>query len=419
MSNLNIHPVLKGAQVLVFIAAMAVLSVALKTLFRQGPFHGLKKMNTSEVLEQSTQRFPMIDFVVLEPSIRSTMHWSVLSIFRFAPWVNKVHVQNSQASDSDQDQDKKVKTLLESFQQGKNSRVVEIPQGMSLTEYCRTTPLLAEHFVVLNPHYVLNNYVYPWHFLVLDKIGYSPVWRNCRCGVVSLTRTLFNENCYHAHHNTIQQQLWHALKTGAEKNALRYQDNEDHFFSACSTKALLTSTRRVQTFKDEEFQLWLGDDRKKYDLVDTSKEEQPVQLFLVHDKDDVITYQDMFKVTPPICIWIHRNPSDHDLLTFRQRAYSMNAIFLDLDGKKYKWNVETLTAEIMRVVPKAVGVPFKYERVCSYAKKDDFTEDLLNEVANKLAAGYQCPFEPLSASAFADSSQEKIQSPEERRLRHL
>lgn len=383
--TLQIHPVF---QILIFILSCAVLILALEALLDRGPFSELQQASVQELLDQIQQRYPPLDVVIMDPAVKSESHWASLSVFRFAPWVRRVHLLHETTNESSSSNT----SGWQHYQEFRTARTVTVPPQTSFVDYCLTSPLLSDFFIVLEPHYVFNNYVFPWHFIYADMKGYSPIWRNCRCGVTTLSRDLFNEVAYHPELKGMTR-VWHAVRQGVATQRIRWQDHPDHFIGACA-RTPVTSTREVKTFQDLDFQNWLADQRPVHQLSHPGQK-QRLQINVIHDPEDLLRFATVEGGDPMVWIWIYRSATPHEKLSFLQRLFCKRSLFIDLDGSKFQWNVETLCAEIIRRLDKMLPRELTFTRVCSYHHKQGFTEGLLNEVGNKLAQGYQCPYEPV------------------------
>jgi hypothetical protein len=149
------------------------------------------KISTSE-LQLIYFKQTDLDVVLLED-----IHEKVSTILKFMPWARKIHIQtNVNPNPISQ------------------NRVILFKQN--LLHYSLTSPILAQHFIVIESGFTLSNYLFPSQFF----INKQPVIR-MKNNVFGMTRTIFNENAFYEYDKS--QQVLFAFKNAIKNRQILYK----------------------------------------------------------------------------------------------------------------------------------------------------------------------------------------------------
>lgn len=190
-----------------------------------------------------SQRHGPVDAVLLAPCIYGkdpdgkTVNLSMISILRFAPWINRIHVQMTADTLVTDKVDLK-EPSLENWNEHKQHRLVYFKGP--LLEYTTTTPFLAERFFALKPDCALTNYLFSWQLF----IGESPVGRSSYNAVCALTRTSYNELAFAKRVSADDDEtlLDVATRMSLRRKETKWLNNVDHFVPPCASTPFKTVT---------------------------------------------------------------------------------------------------------------------------------------------------------------------------------
>lgn len=390
-NNNNRHVSLRLFHVIMLLCGMIAFLLNLVHVY--GNPYGLQSMNTQQVLDYihsfGKKSLPKVDAVVMPPCIVSKdgkTNYSVLSIFRFAPWIRRIHLVVPEAQ---HDEFRYTQNLVDYWKSHSKQKVVHTCQN--LLQYSLTSPFLSEQFVVLKPSYMFTNYVFNWQFFIND----SPVLRTCATGVVPVTRTIVNECVYQSLKES--QYLKYALTKGLQDQSVRFYNNADHLIGSCSSSAL-KNTNKFLVFEEDKVRQLL---RFTVKNKDRSKPYQLVLCF-IHDY-----FHNLQMTLPPeydnrLQMWIYVGPFNYSSqrLSFLSRVMVTNNSFLEIDPSHYDYKSESIGAYVMKHLRNMIQQPadLKIQEVYSYGLSDDYSSQLCNEIGNKIAKTYECPYNTFNAN---------------------
>lgn len=327
-----------------------------------------------------------VDVVVLPPFVQTgegkdNANYSVLSVYRFMPWVRRVHMYNPDEKHN----------LLTHWTQQQKSRFVTFHEP--LVEYSLTTPFLSEQFIVLQSGYVVTNYVFPWQFFVED----TPVLRSCHTGMTALTRNLLNENVYikNGIFGEPARHLYrHALSQGLRSRVIQYVNNRDHFSAPCRKKLLgLTSTRKFTTYKVDDlvplFKFEKVHKRRKapFDMV----------LCVTNNIEADVTYSLPEKYATAIHMWVIVNKLQpvHARISLHHRMRVQESMYLELNAETFQWKAESMAAEVIRRIRRLTKDP-EAINVVEVFTHAHFQDRVSYDTGFKLSQMYQTSLSTLS-----------------------
>jgi hypothetical protein len=355
--------------------------------------HGLQRWPAKKVLNYIYEKqFPVVDVVILAPFVMSKdreTNYSALSIFRFAPWVRRLHVLDPEGSEPTESD------AADHWRDHQRSRIVHTRQD--LLTYSLTSPYLSQHFFVLKPHYVLSNYLFSWHLFVSG----SPVHRNFRTGLLPLTREIFNECVYRPMDEA--QRFSYAVWKAVQTRAVKYEDNRDHFSSSHTTRLLVAE-------EDEAAELL------KFEEVAKNRDAPfRLTLFVVDQYDADLKAYDMLPEAydARIQIWIYISSSSKPSaqLSFVHRMVVNKNLFLEIVPTPFP-TTEALGAEVMRRLRQfSKQQEFQVEEVLSPGPQEAVR---CNDVAQKLATAYHAPY-----TVMGRTKREHTNLAERKRLAYL
>ena len=336
--------------------------VTLLTLLTLLDLNTLDTLSSNKIIQHVHGDYT-VDVVLLPPFvIDSGTNFSFLSVLRYIPWVRRVHIFEENIPSP---------TLTE-------SRIMHFNQ--SLLHYSISTPYLSETFLVLEPEFVVTNYIFPWQFF----IGSSPVIRDCNIGIHPFTRQIFNE-CIYSQSNlpNFAAMKLHAVNKGKSLKTILYKNNADHIIPPCSALPI-TSTKHAKYIPA--------------DLRSLFQYEEPMKM---HDQDVVIVvinqnWEDLF-FCPPLQFQHYKQIWACPLtkitskrLSFIHRMKVTKNMYIELTLKDTEKNC-------VRVMRDLKGKRVKC--VCSYKA---------NKTANRLAQIYDLPLEILISTTTHENEIERL-----------
>lgn len=360
-------------------------------------YYNLKTLRPNEILKniQQTENNTKID-IVLSPSsiIRNDTNYTLLSILRFAPWVNRIHIPFSE-------QMKTTSIVSDIF--SKNKVIVFKTE---LLNYTIMSPRLTEKFIIIQPDYIFTNYVFSWHFF----INKTPVMRTKNMGCMAMTRSIFNQ-CIFKENIPKSHQYVFAMLKGIEDDDIKFVNNKDKFYLNNDLN-IVSSTKNVVGRNEEEI--------KKL-LMHTTKHKTKGIIIAIssQDNDDDIINDIPESDQGYLIIWIKLSnfKNSHKRLSFLHRCFATNNILIELNPKQFEFNIETISTEIMKKfnndekkqitkILSCNNVPIFLSNIYS-----GFIQNLSNQIGNKLSQVYEVPFE-----VFQKRTQ---QTPESLRLKYV
>jgi hypothetical protein len=292
------------------------------------------QISTSEL--QLKYFFPKfdIDVVLLNDS---EIHSSV--IFKFMPWIRKIHIQ-TKVNPNPISQD----------------RVILFKQ--ELLHYCLTSPILTQHFIVIESGFTITNYLFPSQFFIDGQ----PIIR-MKNNVFGMTRTIFNENSFYKIDKS--HQVSFAFKHAIKNRQILYKSHP--LIHAQETvnytmKELLFQTIPVQTA------IFVSDSY----LKDTNRNDVQ-QIWIILIKNIEYSYQ---------------------RLHFFQRVYSTNGTIIEIIPEK---NLENVIVEIISKIKSNTKQKPKFV----FGPKES---GIANNLANKISQVYDIGVDILEQPHNNDNS---------------
>lgn len=368
------------------------------TLMLDQPAWDLKVLNGHQVFQNITSHSQTeIDVVLIPPFVETftqggakdkSTNYSVLSVFRFMPWVRRVHMFDPNAP----------KDLIEHWSTHQKSPFVTFHQP--IVEYSLTSPFLAEKFIVLHGEYMVTNYVFPWQFFVDN----SPIIRKNNTGLTPFTRAIMNENVYvqngifgRPENKVYQYAVWKGLRTGK----IEYAHNRDHLSMPCPNKEV-ASTRRFSSFTADELIPYL-----KFEKVH-KRRKSPFEMVLcvTYDTRADLTFTLPEKYQTAIHMWVivRSHTPVHERISIAHRMKVQENLFIELDPSKFENKAESLGAEVVKRIKRLTNDPDAI-RVVEVYGHEPYQEKLTNQVANKLAQFYQSAFSTFVTTHPTDQSE--------------
>jgi len=315
------------------------------------------RLPTSKVVEYIEKRkFPIVDAVLLGPCVYGkdgdgqTVNLTMISILRFAPWINRIHVDLSNVPDDVETTRETVdEPSFKVWTEKKTQKLVYFDQP--LITYTTTTPFLAERFMVVKPQCVLTNYVFSWQLF----IGDSPVYRSSYNAIVPLTRTTYNELAFANGPTGPKNTFDHVQKLSLRRRETKWMNNQDHYIPACSALDQKSVTYFSKPDPAKVTQLLHHIQPKK-----TVSRDKPTTVVLcVVDDASADLFVEAKDQLQTIQIWVllgKVSPTDH--LSFIHRSLVQHNLYI-CTGKVT--NAESTGATIMqkmRDYPVVVGTVF-------------------------------------------------------------
>lgn len=345
----------------------------------------LVTLPADQVLQYLQKRhFMAIDVVLIPPFVMDgDKNLTVVSVLRFMPWFRRLHIYDPDYQLS--------RDPTQYWQTHQKAKVVFFHQD--LLEYTLTTPFLEERFVLLRPLFVLGNYAFMWQFFIDE----SPVLRSCQTGLLPLTRSIFNECSY----TQVEDKYAYAVRKGVADHKIRYWDNRDHFVPPCSASPVATVQEVGAVYEAAQVRELLQFEEIK---KDRTTRPAPIVLAVMAAPQDDLTYVLPARYDATVQVWVHLTElTDSDLrLSFTHRMIVSRNVFVELYLKGLQYNTEKMGAEVMKQLKTlSHQEDFQVLEVFSYptdaqAQQPNFTQRLANELGNKLARTYACPFSPFS-----------------------
>lgn len=253
-----------------------------------------------------------IDVVLVAPVSEKTL----LSIKKYMGWIRNIHIQNK-----DIYQDTRI-----------------IPFKQELVHYSMTSPLLSEHFVIIQPGWLFTDYVFASQFF----INKQPVVRkSLGKPLAALTRKIFNENSFYDHKVC---PVVFALQHGIKNKSIVLKDKS------------LTSVIHESDY---------------HSIIEIEKS---IDRFVVVVVEDYTSFQ---KLNAKTQVWIVLNKRKPMYSWQRLRFYQQAGTVVEIDVQP---NLEKLAVAAVRSI---CGKP---EMI--YAKSDG----IANAIANKMALVYETSF---------------------------
>lgn len=342
--------------------------------------HGLVTLPADQIIQYLQKRhFMAVDVILIPPFVMDgDKNLTVVSVLRFMPWFRRLHIYDPDYQPS--------RDPTQYWQTHQKAKVVFFHQD--LLEYSLTTPFLEERFIVVRPLFVLSNYAFMWQFFIDE----SPVLRNCSTGVIPLTRSIFNECSY----TRVEDKYAYAVRKGVADQKIRYVNNRDHFVPPCSS-APVTTVREIGAVyqADQVRELLHFEELQK----DRTTRPAPIVLAVIAAPQDDLTYVLPARHDASIQVWVHLTElTDPDQrLSFACRMIVRRNVFVELYLKGLQYNTEKMGAEVMKQLKElSHNADFQVLEVFSYPSGGPSTQRLANELGNKLARTYACPFVSFS-----------------------
>ena len=367
-------------------------------------------MNYQELLQyvhsyEKKHSFPTVDAVVMPPFVMSKdekTNYTVLSIFRFAPWIRRIHIV---VPKSMHEEYKHTTNLVDYWKTHSNQKIVHTCQD--LLEYSLASPFLAKQFIVVKPSYIFSNYVFNWQFFIND----SPVLRTCVTGIIPLTRDILNECVYQK--LTEKNYFKYALTKGLQDKTVRFYNNKDHFIGSCSSLPL-KNTQKLVVYDEKNVRQMLRF------TVKNKERSKPYKIVVCIINE----YIHNLKFTLPteyenkIQMWVYLGqPDKHSQrLSFLSRVMVTNNFFLEIDPTTHNYNSESIGAFVMKHLRSTVTnvEDLTVKQIFSYGLQSNSSTQMCNEVGNKLAKTYECPY-----NVFVQSKWDENHMNEFKKLQYL
>jgi len=351
--------------IIIIVIIVIIILLALVTLPTLFDLNTLDTLSSNKIIQHVNGDY-IVDIVLLPPFvIDSGTNFSFLSVLRYIPWVRRVHIF-----------DENIPSLPST-----ESKIMYFNQ--SLLHYSITTPYLSEMFLVLEPEFVVTNYIFPWQFFIRS----SPVIRDCNIGIHPFTRHIFNE-CIYSQSNlpNFAAMKLYAVNQGKSLKTILYKNNADHIIPPCSALPI-TSTKHAKHIP--------------VDLRSLFQYEEPIKM---HDQDIVIVvinqnWEDLF-FCPPLqfqhCtqLWVcplTKNTSKR--LSFIHRMKVTKNMYIELASKDTEKNC-------VRVMRNLKGGRMRGVKcVCSHKA---------NKIGNRLAQIYDLPLEILISTTTQKNEIERL-----------
>jgi hypothetical protein len=350
-------------------------------------FKSLDEDNVIDCIKQKD--FPLIDVIILPPSLhKDEKNLSVESIFRFAPWVNRIHLYST-----NNNEEEKV-----DFWRERNSRVVVFKKD--ILNYTLVSPSLQEHFIFLRPGYMFTNYVFPWQFFIKE----SPVLMPYYTGCIPLSRGMFNENLYVGDtYCTPLENIEFAVAKAVEDKRILYHNNRDHF-SISFDLSRVSSSKKISSVSDA---LRMIEPLRKGDKVPSFQNN--FVLCVICDPSDDLNYPLQQEYDERNVVWVkltHMSQPERRL-SFIHRMVAGKKLFIEIATSKFDYDVEKVTVEIMRRLKELNGRnPFLVDKVFSYPPTGSPKTIFTNKVSNKVASVYEAGFRMFYSEALKERLQE-------------
>jgi hypothetical protein len=350
-------------------------------------FKSLEEYNVIDCIKQKD--FPLIDVVILPPSLHEDeKNLSVESIFRFAPWVNRIHLYSTNDSEEE-----KVDLWGD-----RNSRVVVFKQD--ILNYTLVSPSLQEHFIFLRPGYMFTNYVFPWQFFIKE----SPVLMPYYTGCIPLSRGMFNENLYAGDmHYTPLERVEYAVEKAIEDKRILYRNNRDHFSTSFDVSRV-SSSKKISSVSDA---LRMVEPLRKCDKVPSFQNK--FVLCVICDPSDDLNYPLQQEYDGRNVVWVkltHMSQPERRL-SFIHRMVAGKNLFIEIATSKFDYDVEKVTVEIMRRLKELKGRnSFLVDKVFSYPPTGSPKTIFTNKVSNKVASVYEAGFRMFYSETLNERLQE-------------
>lgn len=342
-------------------------------------YYNLKTLRPNEILKniQKSENNTKID-IVLSPSsiIRNDTNYTLLSILRFAPWVNRIHIPFSKQMET---------TNIVSDTFSKNKVIVF---KTDLLNYTIMSPRLTEKFIIIQPDYIFTNYVFSWHFFINE----TPVMRTKNMGCMAMTRSIFNQ-CIFKENIPKSHQYVFAMLKGIEDGDIKFVNNKDKFYLNNDLK-IVSSTKNVVGRNEEEIKTLLMHTKQH-------KTKGIIIAISSQDNDDDIINDIPESEQGYLIIWIKLSnfKNSNKRLSFLHRCFATNNILIEINPKQFEFNIETISTEIMKKfnndekkqitkILSCNNVPIFLSNIYS-----GFIQNLSNKIGNKLAQVYEVPFE--------------------------
>jgi len=365
---------------------------------------GLETLSEKHVLNYVKKRsFPEVDVIILDPCItlsnsnpNQPTNFSALSVMRFAPWIRRIHLQSKPT--------KKQKDNYQHWKQNQHSRIVTFDED--LLTYSLTTPFLTECFLILQPEYLITNYIFNWQFF----INGSPVLRTCMTGLTPLTRTIFNECVFKYDRNNqpeLKTLLSYTYRLAIEEKQLKYINNQDHFVTPCSTRPTLSSsTKKMSVFNENSVKDYFHFEESN---KDRSSKPFKIVIVLMSEWTDDLTYEIDPKYNNVVQVWINLFQKVHHgkRLSFLHRMLVKKNVFIELDAQSFGWNHEQIGAEIMKQLIK-VSNNEKFEILETFSYMGNNSSTVCrncNVIANKIGKVYSCPVSVFLPPTSSDNQE--------------
>lgn len=367
------------------VLGLVLLVYCLVVLLTEGAWVGpsrLVTLSSDQIVDYIKKRkFDATDVVLIPPFVMDgDKNLSVVSVLRFMPWFRRLHIYDANHEAS--------RDATEYWRTHQKAKLVFFHQD--LLEYSLTSPFLAEHFVILRPFFVLGNYAFVWQFFVDD----SPVLRHCRTGVIPMTRTIFNECSY----RTTDDKYAYAVQKGLADERIRYLNNADHFVPPCASSPVKTVHEVGAVYELDQV-------RALFQFTEVAKDRSarplPLVLAVMASPTDDLTYPLPESHAGHVQVWVHLTELDQPdaRLSFTCRMIVSRNVFIEIFTPALQHQAEKIGAEVMKQLKiLSRDEAFHVLDVFSHPSAATATaaQRLANDVGNKLARTYSCPFVAFS-----------------------
>lgn len=331
------------------------------------PYPSLSSKETINYIQK--QEMKSIDIICMDPILDK---YTLQSIKRFAPWVNSVHVQTSTYIP-------KVYTF-----------------SKSLHEYALTSYNLSDRILILKPHSILTNYIFPWHFFIHD-IAYarqhSPL-----CAVLKSDLSDYGFSS--------SKDIWNHCQQYPRKRIKASWDGYHDMSEACGRT--VPSVQPFLTYKQEDMEQRLQD----LTLQPSDQDSFDLEIGIMSDPyDDIAHHPGMVEHEKVKRLWVLCiNQLDHsDKLRFLQRCFAQNHMFHIMDPYDYSFDPDKGAATIMRWIRSRIPTQISIEVKTIYVKN---TDSEMVKMGERLSAGYEIKstYLPEKAAHVSQYELERLRS---------
>jgi hypothetical protein len=244
-------------------------------------------------------------------------------VLKFMPWIRKIHIQtNVNPNPISQD------------------RIILFKQD--LLHYCLTSPILTQHFIVIESGFTITNYLFPSQFFINEQ----PIIR-MKNNVFGMTRTIFNENSFYKVDKS--HQVLFAFKHAIKNRKILYKS---HPLIHVKETVNYTMKEMFDSIPPIQTAIFVSDSY----LKDTNRNDVQ-QIWVILIKNIEYSYQ---------------------RLHFFQRVYSTNGTIIEIIPEK---NLENVIVEIIS----KIKANTKHKPKFVFGPKES---GIANNLANKISQVY-------------------------------